>query len=189
MLEAFPKSEQREIPLGMTAYVDKIQKLVYNQEEGAMEERASQSRPRARTCFRPLAEHLISNPKRLRPADLPVALRGPNSGVYEHHGLSLVFGPRAANEALRSSHDDTFRDLAELRSGAAESGSRRCISTGLMNKRRRGSRPGCDFNPYRNVVPLTATRTVDKDLFLVDFGAVLELLRIEYGVAVPDPDA
>ena len=37
------------------------------------------------------------------------ALRGPNSGVYEHHGLALVFGPRAANEALRKSHHDTFR--------------------------------------------------------------------------------
>ena len=36
------------------------------------------------------------------------ALRGPNRGVYEHHGLSLVFGPRAANEALRRSHEEVF---------------------------------------------------------------------------------
>src|SRR5215204_3664782 len=38
------------------------------------------------------------------------SLRGLNSGVYEHHGLSLVFGPRAANEALKQSHDDVFRE-------------------------------------------------------------------------------
>jgi hypothetical protein len=44
------------------------------------------------------------------------------------------------------------------------------------------------LHPYRNVVPLTASG-VDKDLFLIDFGAVLELLRVEYGVASPDLDA
>jgi hypothetical protein len=38
------------------------------------------------------------------------SLRGPNSGVYEHHGLSLVFGPRLANEALRRSHVEVFRE-------------------------------------------------------------------------------
>ena len=44
------------------------------------------------------------------------------------------------------------------------------------------------LNPYRNLMPLSA-RMSDKDLFLVDFRAVLEILRNEYGVAVPDRDA
>lgn len=115
------------------------------------------------------------------------ALRGPNSGVYEHHGLSLVFGPRAANEALRKSHHDTFRtwltfDLEQQKADLE------LYLTGLIEQKAAAVDTWLRLHPYRNVVPLTASG-VDRDLFLVDFGAVLELLRIEYGVAVPDPDA
>jgi hypothetical protein len=115
------------------------------------------------------------------------ALRGPNSGVYEHHGLSLVFGPRAANEALRKSHQDTFRtwltfDLAQQKADLE------LYLTGLIEQKAAAVDTWLRLHPYRNVVPLTASG-VDRELFLVDFGAVLELLRVEYGVAAPDLDA
>jgi len=32
------------------------------------------------------------------------SLRNPHSGVYEHHGLAVVFGPEESNKALRLSH-------------------------------------------------------------------------------------
>ena len=115
------------------------------------------------------------------------ALRGPNSGVYEHHGLSLVFGPRSANEALRRSHHDTFRawlnfDLQQQKADLE------LYLDGLIEQKAAAIDTWLRLHPYRNVVPLTATGT-DRELFLIDFGAVLELLRVEYGVAVPDPDA
>jgi hypothetical protein len=44
------------------------------------------------------------------------------------------------------------------------------------------------LNPYRNLMPLSA-RATEQELFLVDFKALLEILRNAYGVAVPDRDA
>ena len=40
------------------------------------------------------------------------ALRNPNSGRYEHHGLALVFGADDANRALKKSHKQIVRRLA-----------------------------------------------------------------------------
>jgi hypothetical protein len=115
------------------------------------------------------------------------SLRGPNSGVYEHHGLSLVFGPRAANEALRRSHEDAFRDwLAfDLQQQKADLD---LYLTGLIEQRVAVIDTWLRLNPYRNLVPLSA-RAVDQQLFLSDFRAILEILRLEYGVAVPDRGA
>jgi hypothetical protein len=101
--------------------------------------------------------------------------------------LSLVFGPRAANEALRKSHHDTFRtwlsyDLEQQKADLE------LYLTDLIEQKAAAIDTWLRLHPYRNVVPLTAS-SADKDLFLIDFGAVLELLRVEYGVAVPDPDA
>jgi len=48
--------------------------------------------------------------------------------------------------------------------------------------------PGSGLTPYRNLVPAGA-REVERKLYLVDLETILELLRNEYGVACPDPDA
>jgi hypothetical protein len=115
------------------------------------------------------------------------ALRGPNSGVYEHHGLSLVFGPRAANEALRKSHEEVFREWLnfDLEQQKADLD---VYLTGLVEQRVAVIDTWLRLNPYRNLVPLSA-RGADQDLFMVDFRAVLEILRLAYGVAVPDRGA
>jgi len=42
--------------------------------------------------------------------------------------------------------------------------------------------------PYRNLVP-AVIREVERQLYLADLDAILELLRGEYGVVCPDPDA
>jgi hypothetical protein len=114
-------------------------------------------------------------------------LRGPNSGVYEHHGLSLVFGPRAANEALRRSHEEAFREWLSFNL-EEQKADLDLYLTGLVEERSAVIDTWLRLNPYRNLMPLSA-RMSDKDLFLVDFRAVLEILRNEYGVAVPDRDA
>src|SRR5205085_2698971 len=38
------------------------------------------------------------------------ALRNGNTGRYEHHGLTLVFGADEANRALRKSHSQAFAE-------------------------------------------------------------------------------
>jgi hypothetical protein len=115
------------------------------------------------------------------------ALRGPNSGVYEHHGLSLVFGPRAANEALRKSHEETFREWLEF-GLEQQKADLDLYLTGLVDERAAVIDTWLRLNPYRNLMPLSA-RTTDQELFLIDFKALLEILRNAYGVAVPDRDA
>jgi hypothetical protein len=115
------------------------------------------------------------------------SLRGLNSGVYEHHGLSLVFGPRAANEALKRSHLEVFAQwlLFDLEEQKADVD---VYLTGLCEQRVSVIDTWLRLHPYRNVVP-AAARAADQELFMVDFKAVLEVLRCEYGVAVPDRGA
>ena len=115
------------------------------------------------------------------------ALRGPNSGVYEHHGLSLVFGPRAANEALRRSHEETFREWLGF-GLEQQKADLDLYLTGLVDERAAVVDTWLRLNPYRNLMPLSA-RATEQELFLVDFKALLEILRNAYGVAVPDRDA
>jgi hypothetical protein len=114
-------------------------------------------------------------------------LRGTNSGLYEHHGLALSYGPRAANETLRRSHEDAFREWLtfDLERQKADL---EAYLTGLVEERTAVIDTWLRLNPYRNLMPVSA-RSSDQDLFLVDFRAILEILRNEYGVAVPDPDA
>ena len=38
------------------------------------------------------------------------SLRDANSGAYRHHGLSAAFGREESLDALRKSHEDTFRE-------------------------------------------------------------------------------
>ena len=42
--------------------------------------------------------------------------------------------------------------------------------------------------PYRNLIPAAAPQA-ERQLYLSDLQALLELLKNEYGVACPDPDA
>jgi hypothetical protein len=115
------------------------------------------------------------------------SLRGLNSGAYEHHGLSLVFGPRAANDALKRSHQDVFAewlmfDLAQQKADLDLYLAEIVVQKGSVID------SWLRLHPYRNVVP-AAVRNADQELFMVDFKAVLEVLRCEYGVAVPDRGA
>jgi hypothetical protein len=112
------------------------------------------------------------------------SLRGLNSGAYEHHGLSQRFGQRAANEALKRSHQDVFAEwlMFDLPRQKADLD---LYLAGVVEQKGSLIDTWLRLHPYRNVVPATA-RTADQLLFMVDFKAVLELLRCEYGVAVPD---
>jgi hypothetical protein len=115
------------------------------------------------------------------------SLRNPNSGRYEHHGLTALFGEEEADRALRESHARAFaewlnRPLAAQRSEVEqyleEAG--QDAGTLLIAWYR--------LRPYRGWVPDNAGEA-DRRLFIADLEMLLELLRNEYGVVVPDPDA
>ena len=93
----------------------------------------------------------------------------------------LYSDPELRTKLYRKSHHDTFRtwlsfDLEQQKADLE------LYLTGLIEQKAAAIDTWLRLHPYRNVVPLTASG-VDKELFLIDFGAVLELLRVEYGVA------
>lgn len=114
-------------------------------------------------------------------------LRNANTGVYEHHGLAQIFGEEEADRTLRQSHMQVFNewlcfhlerqktDLEEYLTGL-EGGPQVVLGTWIR------------LAPYRGLVPTNA-REVEKQLYNADLETVLELLRYEYGVASPDPEA
>ena len=115
------------------------------------------------------------------------SLRDANNDVYQHYGLAQIFGDQAADQALRASHDQVFAEwlgfgLEEQKADldlylADLEGDRRTILETWLR-----------LAPYRNLMPSTA-REVERDLYLRDLETILELLRGEFGVASPDPDA
>jgi hypothetical protein len=110
-----------------------------------------------------------------------------NTALYRHHGLAHHFGESEADRALRESHAATFAEwlclpLKEQR------GDLETYLAGLEGERRELLRAWLQLAPYRNCVPASAGG-VERDLFLSDLETLLALLRNEYGVSVPDPDA
>ncbi len=114
-------------------------------------------------------------------------LRNGNTGAYEHYGLAQIFGDEEADRTLRQSHMQIFNewlcfsleqqksDLEEYLS-SLEGGTRTVLGTWIR------------LSPYRGLVPTNA-REVEKQLYTTDLETVLELLRYEYDVASPDPEA
>ena len=115
------------------------------------------------------------------------SLRNNDTGEYLHHGLALVFGQSAADQALRESHWDTFHEWLECpldRQMADLDEYMRRLPTDqlvlLENWRA--------LAPYRNLPPADANAE-ERDLFNSDLETVLDLLiRARRGGAEP-PDA
>ncbi len=115
------------------------------------------------------------------------SLRDQNTGRYEHHGLAQLFGEEVTDEALRESHAATFQDWLcytleqqktdlDLYLAGLDTDKRTLLDTWIR------------LAPYRTLVPASA-RDVERKLYLADLETLLELLKNEYDVAAPDPDA
>jgi hypothetical protein len=115
------------------------------------------------------------------------SLRNANSGRYEHHGLSLVFGEEDANRALKKSHSQVFREWLTFNL-EQQKADLDLYLTGLNEDKRTVLTTWLELAPYRNLIPVTL-RGVERRLFTVDFRALLELMGNEHGAAVPGPDA
>ncbi len=115
------------------------------------------------------------------------SLRDQNTGRYEHHGLAQLFGEEVADEALRESHAATFQDwlcytLEQQKSDLD------LYLAGLDTDKRTLLDTWIRLAPYRSLIPASA-RDVERKLYLADLETLLQLLRNEYGVSGPDPDA
>ena len=115
------------------------------------------------------------------------SLRNGNTGRYEHHGLALVFGEDEANRALKKSHTQAFAEWLRFNLEQQKADLDLYLS-GLYEDKRTILETWLKLAPYRNVIP-SSVRGVARQLYLADLTALIDLLKNEYAVAVPDPDA
>jgi len=112
------------------------------------------------------------------------SLRNTDSGVYEHHGLALVFGAGEADQALRQSHLKSFAEWLEM-DLPQQKADLDLHLTGLPTDRRTLVENWVRLTPYRNLIPATAS-AAERTLFLNDLELLLEALRNFYAGAGRD---
>jgi hypothetical protein len=113
------------------------------------------------------------------------SLRNGHTGIYEHWGFEQRFGAAQSNETLRLSHQNIFAEWVgfplEKREVEAYLAGREEQVADIIAAWLR-------VNPFPTWVP-AQTRPAERNLFLGDLDILLELLRRDFGVAAPDPDA
>lgn len=113
-------------------------------------------------------------------------LRNANSGQYEHHGLSALFGDHEADQALRESHLMSFREWLKLNLEQQKADLDLYLCD-LPTDRRTLVESWSRLAPYRNLPPAAASES-ERLLFLEDLETLLESLRNEYASAARRPD-
>jgi hypothetical protein len=114
-------------------------------------------------------------------------MRDENTGAYAHHGLASMYGEEEAGRTLRDSHLQIFlewlaRPLAEQREDLDE------YLAGLEQTPDVVIAAWVKLHSYARLIPAEA-QGAERELFLADMEALVELLRNEFGVAAPDPDS
>lgn len=115
------------------------------------------------------------------------SLRDPNTNRYEHHGFALVFGEQESDRTLRQSHSQAFAEWLSFNLEQQKADLDLYLSTLGANKRTIID-AWLRLSPYRHLIPDTA-RQPERQLYLSDLETLLGLLKNEYGVFSPDPDA
>jgi hypothetical protein len=115
------------------------------------------------------------------------SLRNTNSGVYEHHGLALIFGEEEASRALKECHSTVFAEWLTFNLEQQKADLDLYLA-GLFEDKRQVIENWVRLAPYKNLVP-ASVRGVERRLYINDLAALMELFRGAYGVAAPDPDA
>ena len=115
------------------------------------------------------------------------SVRNSNSGKYEHHGLTLLFGEEEANKALKKSHSQSFSEWLEFNLEEQKDDLDLYLSS-LPQDRKTVLHAWVGMAPYKNFLP-TSVKPPERKLYLADLNAILEVLRNEYAVSDPDPDA
>jgi hypothetical protein len=115
------------------------------------------------------------------------SLRDQNTGGYEHHGLSQIFGASESDQALRESHVQTFAEWLCLNLEQQKADLDLYLSS-FQSDRRTILETWIKLAPYRNLMPASAGDP-ERRLYLADLEALLELLKRQHDVCDRDPDA
>jgi hypothetical protein len=115
------------------------------------------------------------------------SLRNANSGRYEHHGLALIFDEDRADAALRESHEGVFEEWLNYSLERKKEDLQEYLSE-LDEDLPTTLRSWTGLAPYRNWPPAAAGQP-ERNYYLSDLEALLDLLRRAHGVVCRDPDA
>ncbi len=115
------------------------------------------------------------------------SLRDSNSGRYEHHGLALVFGDDEADATLKESHRRSFSDWLNF-GLEQQKADLDLYFSGLATDKPTLLTTWLRLTPYLNFMP-ARTSAAERKLYVSDLEVLLNLLRHEYGVEDPGPDA
>jgi len=105
------------------------------------------------------------------------ALRDPNSGRYEHHGLALVFGADEAHKGLRQSHSEVFAEWLQLDLEAQHADLALYLSE-LGENRSTVMATWMQLKHYQTLVP-SSIRGMERRLYLANLGALIQLMSNE----------
>ena len=112
------------------------------------------------------------------------SLRSATSGRYEHNGLAQAYGDDPAHEAILASHESTFAEW--LRSPLEEQKADLDLYLAALTPDRAAIlETWLHLAPYRNLAPFSA-RDSERELFELDFEALLEVLRASYRLPRPN---
>jgi len=115
------------------------------------------------------------------------SLRDPNTDTYEHHGFRQMFGPEESDRTLRESHSRAFAEWLNFPLEQQKADLDLYIS-GLDNNKKTIIEAWLRLAPYRHLIP-GSVRSAERQLYLADLGALLALLKNDYGALGPDSDA
>ena len=115
------------------------------------------------------------------------SLRDPNSGQYHHYGLAQRFDESIAGTTLRDNHLECFEEWLGFTVEKQKTDIERYLA-GLEGDPKEILANWIQLGTLRNCVPVEI-REVERTLYLSDLNALLEMLRYEYAVVLPDRDA
>jgi hypothetical protein len=110
------------------------------------------------------------------------SLRDPNTGLYQHHGLAVLFGKEGSNKALRLSHLACCREW--LNSSLEEQ-----MADLRLYLESQSAGPGetignwRELGFWRTILP-ASIRGAERALFLTEVETLLTLLQSEAGAGV-----
>jgi hypothetical protein len=116
------------------------------------------------------------------------SLRNPDTGRYEHYGLSLNPNNADANRAVRQSHEAIFQEWVGYSLEHKKADLDLYITTIEEVDKTQLIDAWLRLTPYKNLVP-ASIQGPERQRHISDFEALLGLLKNVYGVPCPYLDA
>ncbi|MFN7646449.1 MAG: hypothetical protein ACK5UT_02855 [Acidobacteriota bacterium] len=108
------------------------------------------------------------------------SLRDSNTGLYEHHGLTLLFGEKEAGRAMRLMHRQVFADWLNRALAAQEADLSEYLS-GIGGPIEAVLAAWDLLEPWKQYIPGNVMAG-EKALYSSDMRTLVSLLRCRYGV-------